>query len=60
MPSSEAHLKAAKKWAKENNYTISVKFNRKTDPSKDQIRQAAEREGLSVNAFIIEAIRDKL
>lgn len=28
--------------------------------TKDQIRAAAEREGLSVNAFIIYAIRDKL
>lgn len=60
MPSSEAHLRAAKKWAKENNYTISIKFNKGVDPSKEQIQAAAARDGVSVNRWIIDCIRDKL
>ena len=60
MASSKAHIKAAAKWAAANNEMLTIKLRLGKDPSKDQIRAAAERDGLSVNAWIIEAIRAKL
>lgn len=60
MATSEAHKRAVKKWQTENNESFSVKLRIGKDPSREQIKAAAAREGLSLNAFVIAAIKDKL
>ena len=60
MASSDAHKRAAMKWDKENTERISVKLTKGRDPSKEQIKAAADACGMSVNAWIVEAINDKL
>lgn len=61
MTASEARLRANAKWDAANCDKITIKLNRNGgDPSKEQIRAAAARDGMSVNAWIIDAIRDKL
>lgn len=60
LKTSEAQRRASLKWERENNEKITVKLRTGSDPSKDQIRAAADACGQSVNAWIIEAIRDKL
>lgn len=60
LRTSDAQRRASLKWERENNEKITVKFRRGADPSKEQIRAAAQAAGQSVNAWIIEAIRDKL
>ena len=60
MRTSEAQRRASIKWERENNEKITVKLRIGSDPSKDQIKAAAQASGQSVNAWIIEAIRDKL
>jgi predicted HicB family RNase H-like nuclease len=40
--------------------TFRVKLDGSDGVTKDSITRAAERDGLSVNAWILEAIRDKL
>lgn len=60
MPASEAQIRASLKWERENNEKITIKLRRGQDPSKEDIRAAAAREGVSVNQWIIDAIRDKL
>ncbi len=60
LRTSEAQRRASLKWERENNEKITVKLRTGSDPSKDQIRAAAAAAGQSVNAWIIEAIRDKL
>ena len=57
---TKAQRRASLKWERENNEKITVKFRRGKDPSKEQIRHAAEQAGQSVNQWIMEAIRDKL
>ena len=57
LRTSDAQRKASLKWERENNEKVTVKLRIGTDPSKAQIRAAAAQ---SVNAWIIEAIRDKL
>lgn len=62
MATSEAQKKAAAKWDAANCDKITIKLNRGSGgaPTKEQIRAAAERDGVSVNAWIIAAIKDKL
>ena len=57
---TEAQRRASLKWEQANNEKVTIKLRKGADPGKDQIRAAAERDGMSVNAWIIEAIRDKL
>ena len=59
MRTSDAQRRASLKWEHANNEKITVKLRTGSDPSKAQIRAAAAA-GQSVNAWIIEAIRDKL
>ena len=60
LKTSKAQRDASLKWERENNDKVTVKLRIGTDPSKAQIRAAAAAAGQSVNAWIIEAIRDKL
>ncbi len=60
LKTSKAQRDASLKWERENNEKITVKLRTGSDPSKAQIRAAAAAAGQSVNAWIIEAIRDKL
>ena len=47
-------------WQKENQERIIVMTSRTESPTKAEIKAAAKMAGQSVNAWIIEAIRDKL
>nr|DAP34211.1 MAG TPA: hypothetical protein [Caudoviricetes sp.] len=60
LKTSKAQRDASLKWEHENNEKVTIKLRIGTDPSKAQIRAAAAAAGQSVNAWIIEAIRDKL
>lgn len=60
LKTSKAQRDASLKWERENNEKVTVKLRIGSDPSKAQIRAAAAAAGQSVNAWIIEAIRDKL
>ena len=60
LKTSKAQRDASLKWERENNEKVTVKLRIGTDPSKALIRAAAAAAGQSVNAWIIEAIRDKL
>lgn len=60
LKTTEAQRRASLKWEKENNEKITIKLRVGSDPSKNDIRIAAEQSGQSVNQWIIEAIKDKL
>lgn len=60
LKTTEAQRRASLKWERENNEKITVKLRVGSDPSKEDIQQAAEQSGQSVNQWIIEAIKDKL
>jgi predicted HicB family RNase H-like nuclease len=58
---SEAQKKANAKWNKGNRETFTVNlYPGKNDPTKADIAAAAARDGMSVNAWIVEAIKEKL
>lgn len=60
LKTTEAQRRASLKWEQENNEKITVKLRRGKDPGKEQIKAAADAAGMSVNAWILEAIKDKL
>ena len=47
-------------WQKENQERVIVMTSKTTPPTKAQIKAAAAAAGQSVNAWILEAIQDKL
>lgn len=47
-------------WQKENQERIIVMTSRTQPPTKDQIKAAAAAAGQSVNAWVLDAIRDKI
>ncbi|WP_312281469.1 hypothetical protein, partial [Oscillibacter sp.] len=60
IKTSQAQRRAALKWERENNEKVTIKLRQGVDPSKAQISAAAKASGQSVNAWIIDAIKDNL
>ena len=57
---TEAQRRASAKWQAENTEKITLELYRSRDPSKAQIQAAAETAGQSVNAWIVDAIKQAL
>ena len=60
LKTTEAQRRATAKWQAENTEKITLKRYRSRDPSKAQIQAAAEAAGQSVNAWIVDAIKQAL
>lgn len=61
LKTSEAQRKASAKWERDNADKITIKMRKDGHDgfTKEDIKSAAYREGMSVNAWILAAIRDK-
>ena len=57
---TEAQRRATAKWDRDNTEKITLKLYRTRDPSKAQIQTAAAAAGQSVNAWIVDAIKQAL
>ena len=60
LKTTEAQRRATAKWDRDNTEKITLKLYRSRDPSKAQIQDAAEAAGQSVNAWIVDAIKQAL
>ena len=60
LKTTEAQRRATAKWDRDNTEKITLKLYRSKDPSKAQIQAAAEAAGQSVNAWIVDAIKQSL
>ena len=60
LKTTEAQRRATAKWQAENTEKITLKLYRSRDPSKAQIQTAAAAAGQSVNAWIVDAIKQAL
>ena len=60
LKTTEAQRRASAKWDRDNTEKITLKLYRSKDPSKAQIQAAAEAAGQSVNAWIVDAIKQAL
>lgn len=47
-------------WQRENQERVIIMTSKRTPPTKAQIKAAADAAGMSVNAWVLEAISDKL
>lgn len=57
---TEAQRRATAKWDRDNTEKITLKLYRSRDPSKALIQAAAAAAGQSVNAWIVDAIKQAL
>ena len=60
MSSTEAHKRASKKYNQNNYDSITIRTRKTGDTSRAAINEAAAAVGMSLNAFIEEAIREKI
>ena len=60
LKTTEAQRRATAKWDRDNTEKITLKLYRTRDPSKAQIQTAAAAAGQSVNAWIVDAIKQAL
>lgn len=60
LKTTEAQRRATAKWDRDNTEKITLKLYRSRDPSKTQIQAAAEAAGQSVNAWVVDAIKQSL
>ena len=57
---SEAKKRADQKWDAKAYDKVLLRLRKDTEPTRDTITRAAESAGMSLNAFIVEAIREKI
>ena len=57
---SEAKKRADQKWDAKAYDKVLLRLRKDTEPTRDTITRAAECAGMSLNAFIVEAIREKI
>lgn len=60
MPVSKAHMRATQKYEQKNYDKILLRLRRDGTPNKEDIEKAAEMLGESVNAFITNAISQRI
>lgn len=60
MEMSDAKYKANKKYNQKAYDTTAVRFRKDKEPTLATVKAAASKSGISINAFILEAILEKL
>lgn len=60
MAQSKAHQAATQRYEAKAYDKILLRIRKDTEPTRDTITEAATRSGMSLNAFILEAIKEKL
>jgi len=60
MAVSKAHVKATVKWEAKALDKIMLRIRKDADMSKERIEQAASATGESLNAYILEAVKQRI
>lgn len=60
MPATKAHIRATTKYEAKAYDKILIRIRKDGDVTRETIAKAAELEGISLNGFIIEAIKEKM
>ena len=60
MAQSTAHKAATRRFEQKAYDKVLLRLRKDTEPTRDTITRAAEGAGMSLNAFIVEAIREKI
>lgn len=60
MPTTKAGQKAVNKYIAKAYDRVNLVLKKDTSPTKDEVQAAADAEGVSLNAYIVEAISQQL
>lgn len=60
MAQSRAHKEATQRYEQKAYDKVLLRLRKDTEPTRDTITAAADAAGLSLNAYILEAIKEKL
>lgn len=60
MPETEAQKRAHAKYQSKAYDKILLRLRKDSEPTRETITQKAEAAGMSLNAYIVEAIREKI
>jgi hypothetical protein len=63
MPVSKAHIKATTKYESKAYDKILIRIRKENDPSglsRESIQQAADKDGKSLNGYILQAVKEKM
>ena len=60
MPVTKAGIKAHTKYESKAYDKVLLRLRKDTEPTRETITQKAEAAGMSLNAYIVEAIREKI
>ncbi len=60
MPETEAQKRAHAKYQSKAYDKILLRIRKDTEPTRETITKKAEASGMSLNAYIVEAIREKI
>lgn len=60
MPTTKAGQKAVNKYIAKAYDRVNLVLKKDTSPTKDEVQAAADAEGVSLNAYIVAAIRQQL
>jgi uncharacterized protein (DUF1778 family) len=60
MPVSRAHAKATAKWEAKALDKVCLRIRKDGDTTRDRIQDAATAAGESLNAYILEAVRQRM
>ena len=60
MPQTTAHKAATRRFEQKAYDKVLLRIRKDTEPTRETITRAADSVGLSLNAFIMEAIKEKI
>ena len=60
MPASRAHIQATTRYESKAYDKITLRLRKDGDLTRETISKAAEKSGLSINAFILDAVKSKM
>ena len=60
MPASKAHIAATGRYEKKAYDKVLLRIRKDTEPTRETITKAAEAAGMSLNAYVMEAVKEKL
>ena len=60
MPASKAHIRATIKYETKSYDKLCIRIRKDADITREDIQEAADLEGESVNAYVMEAVRRRM
>lgn len=60
MAQSRAHIQATTRWESKAYDKVTLRLRKDTEPTRETITEAATAAGMSLNAYVLEAVKEKM